>query len=332
MPYAEGRAPEPPPIPSGGATRPHGGRCEDLWRGVGLMLAATALFVVMSALVKAASEEVPAGEAVFFRSALAVPVILAWVRLEGLGARETLATSRPWGHVWRGVVGTAAMGLGFAGLALLPLYEVQAIGHAAPLLTVLLAVWLAGERVRAPRLLAVTLGLLGVLIVLWPRLGGASGPGAALGALLVLASAAGAALAQVQVRRLVETEDTATIVLWFSLTASALSLATAPLGWVWPTPAAAAMLVGAGLIGGVAQICLTASYRHADAGVVAPFSYASMLIALAVGFVAFDEAPRPSALLGAALIVAGGALVIWRERRLGIERARAKAVQPPPAG
>lgn len=303
-------------------------------RGIALKLASVSLFVAMAALVKAASDTVPPGQAVFFRSAFAIPVILGWLALSPtLELRAALAMQAPWGHVRRGVLGTAAMGLGFAGLSRLPLYEVEAISYATPLLVVVLAVLLAGERVRLVRLTAVGLGLAGVLVVLAPRLGGTgSSPDATLGALLVLGSAFCAALAQVFIRQLVETEGTAAIVFWFSLTASGLALLTAPFGWVLPDPRTATMLGLAGLLGGCGQICLTAAYRHAEAGVVAPFDYASMLLALAIGYAVFGEVPRPSALGGAALIVAGGALVIWRERQLGLRRGPARAASPPPPG
>ena len=299
--------------------------------GIALKLVSVTVLVAMQSLVKATSDDVPAGQAVFFRSAFALPVIVLWLRTTRRGLRETLSTSIPMRHLRRGVLGTLAMGLGFAGLSRLPLYEVQAISYAAPLLVVVFAVVLVGERVRLVRMAAVMLGLVGVLIVLAPRLGGVeTTPAATWGAVMVFAGAVSAALAQVFIRKLTETETTAAIVFWFSLTAAALSLLTVPFGWAALSAGDAAMLVAAGLLGGVGQICLTAAYRYADAGVVAPFSYASMLLALAIGLVAFGEVPRPSALGGAALIVAGGALVAWRERQLGLERGRARAASSPP--
>ena len=139
-----------------------------------------------------------------------------------------------------GVVGTCAMGLGFAGLALLPLPEVTAIGYAAPLLTVVFAAMFLGEEVRIFRISAVALGLVGVLIVLSPRLtslrDGELATAEALGAMLVLGGAVFAALAQVFVRKLVVTESTSAIVFWFSMTATVLSLVTLPFGWVMPAP------------------------------------------------------------------------------------------------
>lgn len=299
--------------------------------GILFKLASVLVFIVMAAMIKTTAPHVPAGEVVFFRSLFAIPVIVVWLAL-----RRELATGlktlNPMGHVWRGVAGTLAMGLGFAGLGYLPLPEVTAIGYAAPLLTVVFAAMFLGEEVRLFRISAVALGMVGVMIVLGPRL--SVGPDAAsmaeaFGAMLVLGGAVFAALAQVFVRKLVMTEATSAIVFWFSLTATVMSLITPPFGWVWPSPGEVAVLVGVGLLGGVGQIFLTASYREADASLVAPFDYASMLFSLGIGYFAFAEVPTRTMLAGAALIVTAGVLIIWREQRLGLERSRQRKAMTP---
>lgn len=301
-------------------------------RGIALKLGSVLIFIVMAALIKTTAAHVPSGEAVFFRSFFAIPVIVVW-----LGMRRELRTGfvavQPLGHVWRGLMGTCAMGLGFAALGYLPLPEVTALGYAAPLLTVIFAAMFLGEEVRAFRIAAVALGLIGVMIVLSPRLsilhGETTGHREALGAMMVLGGAVFTALAQVFVRKLVMTEKTPAIVFWFSLTASGLSLLTLPFGWVVPTPLEAATLIGAGLLGGLGQILLTSSYREADASLVAPFDYASMIFALLIGWFVFAEMPSWTMLGGAALVVTAGILIIWRERQLGLERARQRKAMTP---
>ncbi len=304
-------------------------------RAILFKLTAVALFVAMSSLIKAVSDDVPPGQAVFFRSFFALPVIIGWLVMR----RELavgLRTTNPMGHLWRGLVGSTAMGLMFMGLGLLPLPEVTAIGYAAPLLVVIFAAMFLGEDVRLFRLGSVVLGLIGVLIVLSPRLsafGDADAdPSQTLGAIVVLAGATCAALAQVFIRKLVQTEQTASIVFWFSVTASCLSLLTLPFGWVVPTVSQMAMLVLAGVFGGLAQIFLTSSFRLADASLVAPFDYASMLLALMVGYFVFDEVPTPVMLLGASLVILAGVLIIWRERQLGLDRGRARKGGVTPQG
>ena len=294
------------------------------FRGILFKLASVCVFVGMASLIKATSGHIPPGQAVFFRSFFAMPVIVVWLLLRG-ELRHGLETRQPLGHFWRGLIGTTAMGLGFAGLGLLPLPEVTAIGYAAPLLTVIFAAMFLNEQVRAFRLTAVAVGLVGVVIVLSPRLSVGAEPMDAretLGAVVVLGGAAFAALAQVFVRKLVATEGTAAIVFWFSVTATLLSLLSLPWGWVMPTPTEALMLVFAGLCGGLGQILLTSSYRFADASVVAPFEYASMILAIAVGYFIFGEVPTWVTITGASIIIAAGVLIIWRERQLGLERAK----------
>ena len=103
-------------------------------RGILLKIASVVVFIVMAAIIKSVSDHVPGGQAVFFRSLFAIPVIVVWLMWRH-ELRTGLKTNDPLGHVWRGFAGTLAMGLGFAGLAYLPLPEVTAIGYAAPLLT-----------------------------------------------------------------------------------------------------------------------------------------------------------------------------------------------------
>lgn len=302
------------------------------FKGIALKLCAVVLFVVMSSLIKAASDTVPPGQAVFFRSLFAIPVILGWLALRGDLATGLRVTS-PMGHFWRGFVGTAAMGLMFAGLGLLPLPEVTALGYTAPLLTVVFAAMFLDERVGLFRIAAVGLGLVGVLIVLAPRLSTLTGETVqttqAVGAVMVLLGATCAALAQIYIRKLVATEQTSAIVFYFSATSTLLSLLTVPFGWVIPDGPETVYLILAGLLGGLAQIFLTSAYRFADASVVAPFDYASMLFALMIGYFIFDEVPTGAMLLGAALVIAAGIIIILRERHLGIKRGKARALRTP---
>ena len=287
----------------------------------------------MFACIKAVGEAVPVGEKVFFRSVFALPPILLWVSLQRGGAVERLATSNPWGHLRRGLAGVCAMGLGFFAIGLLPFSEVVAIGYAAPLFATLLAALLLGERLRVYRLGAIALGLVGVLLVLSPRLGlveadEAVGRLQLLGAGAALAAAALSAFAQVFARGLVATETTASVAFWFTITSSVCGLATLPFGWVVPDAGHLALLVAAGVLGGTGQILLTESYRHAELAVIAPFDYTSILLSLAFGWFVFAEAPTPTVLGGAALVVLAGLFILYRERRLGLERARARAASP----
>ncbi len=290
------------------------------------------MFMGMFSCIKATGDAVPTGEAVFFRSFFALPPILAWIVVRG-GFPDRVKSANPSGHLWRGLLGVSAMTLGFFAITLLPLPEVVSIGYAAPLLATLFAAMFLNERLRAFRLSAIGVGFVGVLLVLSPRLGGVGADDAAahlqaLGAVAALFSAVVAALAQTFTRKLVLTETTTAVVFWFTITCTTVSLCTLPFGWRVPGAFDAGLLVMAGVLGGVGQIFLTESYRHAQLGTVAPFEYTSMLFALGVGYFVFDEVPTRAMLAGGALIVAAGLVVLYRERQLGLARARARSVGP----
>ncbi len=293
---------------------------------VTLKLSALFLFTAMSALVKALSTDFPPGQMVFFRSLFAVPVIVAWLISRGELA-QGFVVRKPMGHFWRGVLGTTAMGLTFTGLSLLPLPEVTAIGYATPIFTLILAALLLGERIRLIRIGAVAIGLLGVLIMIWPRLGSADlGTGATIGALCVLGATVARGFVQIHIRQLVQVDHPAAIVFYFSMTATLLSALTVFWGWTVPTLNQLLILITMGLIGGVAQILVTSSYRFGQASMLAPYDYTSMLFAIFIGYVWFDELPTLAILLGAALVIAGNAVVIWREHQLGLERGKARSL------
>lgn len=82
-------------------------------------------------------------------------------------------------------------------------------------------------------------------------------------------------------------------------------------------------------MGECGAILLTSSYREADASLVAPFDYASMLFALVIGYFGFGEVPTLTMLIGASIVILAGVLIIWRERKLGLERSKARKVMTP---
>lgn len=304
----------------------------DPLRGILLKVLSVCFFVVMATQLKA-TQTVPPGQMVFFRSSFALLPVLAWLAWQGrLGT--AFSTKRPVGHVVRGLVGVASMGLGFFALTRLPLPEATAIGYASPLIIVMLSALLLKERVQIFRWTTVLVGLVGVMIILWPRLtlfsseAGLS-DGEAVGALAAVAAAVLSAFAMLQVRTLVQTERSETIVIYFFISASILSLMTVPFGWVWPTPQQTALLIGAGFAGGMGQLLLTSCYRYADMSVIAPFEYVSLLLTIAIGYLLFAEVPTVPMLVGATIIVAAGIAVILRERYLGLDRAKAREANTP---
>jgi drug/metabolite transporter (DMT)-like permease len=263
--------------------------------GITLKILSALAFTLMSAGIKRVSATYPTGEIVFFRSAFAIVPLLVWLAWRG-DLINSIRTSHPGGHLLRGIISSCGMFAGFIALAYLPLSDAVAIGYAAPLIVVVLAALVLKERVRAYRWTAVVIGFIGVLIMLMPHLqagaiaGGMSG-GPAVGALFALVGAFCSAGATIQIRRLLATEKTGAIVLYFSLLTTVLGLATIVLGWRMPSAGDFVLLVVIGILGGIGQILLTQSYRFADASLVAPFEYTTMIWAFLIGWFAFGQMP-----------------------------------------
>jgi drug/metabolite transporter (DMT)-like permease len=301
-----------------------------------LKLASVFLFAIMSAAVRWLGDRVPVGESVFFRSAMGIIPVVVFYAWRGELA-TVVRTKRPLGHLGRGMISVVSMFLNFAALARLPLMDATAIGFAAPLFTVALAALLLKERVQIHRWAAVTIGFAGVIVMLWPYLNlshlvSAGSAASTVGAVCALGSCFTGAASVIQTRRLTDSETTASIVFYFSFFSASFSAVTLPFAWHTPNAMELLALFSLGILGGSAQILLTASYRWAPASVVAPFDYTAMLWAFLIGFWLFDEVPTVHVFVGSVIVVASGLYVIWRESRRGIARARARRNAKPPTG
>jgi drug/metabolite transporter (DMT)-like permease len=302
----------------------------NIGKGIAFKLVSAILFAVMSALIRYLGVRYPIGEVVFYRSAFAIPPVLAVYAWRGELA-AALRTERPLGQASRGALSIVGMFCSFGSLARLPLIEANAISFTSPLIGVALAALLLKERVRIYRWSAVTIGFIGVMVVLAPHLTRDELPIAMAsstsvsGVIYALASSVTNAGAMVQTRHLTKSETTSSIVFYFSLICALAGLVTLPLGWVTPTRFELVVLLCIGCLGGMGHIFLTESYRYASASTVAPFDYTSMIWALMLGYVMFGETPTVMIVLGSAIIAAAGLFVIWREQQLAQMRKDAAA-------
>lgn len=299
--------------------------------GIALKVFSTLCFTGMATLVKLASARYPIGEVVFFRSFFALIPVVIWVAYR----RElsmVMYTQNIGRHVLRGVSGSLTMFCGFTALSLLPIADAVAISYATPLLTVVFAVIFLGEVVRVYRWTAVVVGLFGVLVILSDYVatdGGGTIDRSVTGALVAVLAAVLGAATSTQVRAMVRFEPVPTIVVYFTLFTTLAGLFTLPFGWTMPDPFDFAMLVTAGILGGLGQVALTQSFLHGGASLIAPFDYVSMIWTLVVSVLVFSTWPTSTMLIGTAIVIAAGLFMIFREHRLGIERSRSKRAQTP---
>ena len=203
----------------------------------------------------------------------------------------------------------------------MPLAEAIAVAFTAPLFVTALSGPLLGERVGPRRWLAVAAGFVGALVMLKPGTA-AFRPDA----LFIVASAMAFSLAMLLTRRMAVTE---TNVAMFSYTTVGAGLASLPLAlYFWQAPAAEhyGAFLFLGLLGSVAAYLVILAYRFAPAAVVAPFDYTALIWGAILGWLFWREQPQASALLGAAIIVAAGLYILYRESRAP---GSSKAARPP---
>ncbi len=288
--------------------------------GIAYKIGATLAFAAMAATIKALDEGYPVGEVVFFRSFFALPPVLIWAWVAG-DLHDAWRTNNLWVHISRSGVGIAAMLLSFIALAELPLADWTAIGFAMPIFATLLAAALLNERIGPWRGSAVAIGFIGVLIIVGPKLSLAHG----VPALTMLVSALCAGMVIVIIRRISATEKGIAIAFYFMMTCTLVGAATLPFAWKTPDPAGFALLVGAGLFGGLGQVCNTFAYARAQPSLLGPFDYLGMVWAVALGATLFDDWPDATVLAGAAIVISSGLAIAWRERRLGLQKARIRS-------
>lgn len=278
--------------------------------GIAYRVAAMACMAGLSALVKwCGSRGAPVFEIIFFRNAFAfVPLGVYIWRTSGLAV---LKTQRPLGHLARSGIGLAAMVCGFSAVQHLPLTDATAFQFASPLFMTAMSALILLEPVGRHRWGAVIVGFMGVLIMCRPEPGHMN----VQGVLLALGGALGAAGAMVAIRQISTTEKGATIVFYFTLSGTLLGLVGCLFEWVTPDPLTLALLILAGLVGGVGQLLLTQALTVAPVGVVAPFDYTQLVWATGLGFLIFGELPRGTTIIGALVVAASGVYILHREMR-----------------
>ena len=277
-------------------------------RGVVLMTAGCVLITLNDTVMKALSGGYPPGETIFVRGVfVAIPIALLVYRAGGL---HTLRVTNLPGQMLRAMTLVASMFLFVIGLQYLPLADAVALTFAGPLILTAVAPWALRERVGWRRRCAVAVGFAGVLIMLAP-----GQEGLRWAAFLPLGAAVFEAARDIVTRRLVVTESSVSLTACSTGFVTLCALATAGHGWQPMSAGDAGLLALAGCCMGAGLVLMTEAFRHAEATLVAPFRYSSVLWAMLVGVVVFGDWPSPTMLAGAALVVGSGLYILHREAR-----------------
>ncbi|HTZ38461.1 MAG TPA: DMT family transporter [Stellaceae bacterium] len=285
---------------------PTAARRNQIPRGIAYMVASTALFAAINAIVKLELAKYPVGEVAFYRALFAlVTVMVMIVPRTGIAV---FRTQRYLGHLQRGISQFGSMICMFVAFSLMTLGSAVAISFAAPLFTTLLSILILKERVRLHRWTALIVGFVGVLIVTEP------GPGTFnLGACFALANALLSSSVAIAIRRMSATESTETLTVYQLVIITCCTVLLLPFGFTAPAWTDAGALAIAGVGNGIAQYWWTRSLTLAPPSAVVPFNYLSLVWASTLGFLIWGDVPTTHLVIGAVIVVASGLYILWRE-------------------
>lgn len=285
------------------------------------------VFSLQDPLVKAVSGGYPVTEVMWIRSIVALPILIVLVRAD-VGLRA-IASKRFGLLTIRAFIQFSSYTVYYLAIAALPLADAVALYFMAPLFIMAMAGPYLGERVSWQALATVLIGMLGVVVMLRP--------GAGLfdwAALLSLGSALLYGFSQLMARKIGDTESSTVMAFYQNgayLVGAAMVAGTFWLAgithavhpsleflvrpWVWPTTPDFLKMAACGFVASAGMILLSQAYRLAPANRVATFEYTGIIWSPLWGFLFFNEVPRSTTAIGAALIIGAGLLALDTERR-----------------
>jgi len=283
-----------------------------------MIMMAVAMLVIpgIDAIAKWMSDSIAAGQVTWSRFLLQTLFMFPLV----IGLKGAPFASGVWAHVARGGLLALATLLFFMALRYLPIADAIAIFFIEPLLVTLLAAVFLQERVGWRRLLAITLGFVGALLVIRPNFEQFGWPAA-----LPLGTALAFAIYILLTRRVSQHEDPATMQFYAGIFGFMIMTITLLIGEhmqinvlrvTWPNLAEFGLLLLLGLIATVCHLLVVKAFQRAPVSILAPFQYMEIISATALGLIVFGDFPDALTWLGVAIIVSSGMFVFYRERTL----------------
>ena len=262
-------------------------------------------FSVMDVIVKW-TDEYPVGQVLFFRGFFGlIPILFLIPRDRYINFYKT---SRPFLHFKRCLAGIIALISIIIALRNLPLATVVSITFAAPIFTTIFSIFLLNEKVGFYRWLAVLIGFVGILVISEPGFSSLN-----FYFIFPIIFCLGLSYVAIAIRKLSSTEPVWLIGFFFSISIMISSFFTFHQNWILPNAFDLFLLSMVGILGGVANLWLTQSYKLSEVSLVTPVKYLALVFAIIFGYLIWDEIPTLKTLLGAVLVVASSIIIFRRE-------------------
>ncbi len=276
-------------------------------RAVLLTVGASLSFNLMNAVIQYL-QNLHAFEVAFFRNVFGLVALTPFFLRNGL---TPLKTSVFHLHGARALINVISMMCFFYAIQITPLAEVASLGFTLPLFVTVYAAIFLKERLRARRLTALGVGLIGALIIVQPWTGQMN-----IGAYLLLAGSAIWGIALLVIRVIGRTDSAVTITAWASILLAVLSFPFALSVWRWPTPEEYAWLALIGCLGTIGALGVSQALRLAETSALMPYDFIKLIWAGLVGFIFFSQVPTVATLVGGAIVFASTLYLTYREAKL----------------
>ncbi|SCY73170.1 DMT family transporter [Microvirga guangxiensis] len=288
--------------------------------GIGLMLLGTFMFSVNDVMGKWLVATYSVGQVLLLRSIAALMILLPLMRQQKMPLR---IPPQPGLHAVRIVFSTLEVACFYWAVTYLPLADVMTYYLAAPIYVAAFAAFWLGEKIDMPRIIAIAVGFVGVLIALRP-----SSATLSLPAIIAIAGSLFYSLLMITTRKLRDTDD-GTLVLGQILGSLIFGIAAAPFAWVTPGWLDLAGLFLLGIVSMAAHACVNRSLKIAPASVVAPYQYTLIIWAIVLGYLAFGDVVEFWTLVGAAVICTAGLVLLLLEHEAARRGRKAKDIEEP---
>ena len=269
------------------------------------MFISVCAFSLMDVIVKW-SEAYPVGQVLFFRGFFGIIPILFLIPKDRY--LNFYKTSRPFLHFKRCLAGLIALISIFIALRNLPLATVVSISFAAPIFTTIFSIFLLNEKVGFYRWLAVLVGFMGIVVISEPGLSNLN-----FYYIYPIIFCLGLSYVAIAIRKLSSTEPVWLIGFFFSFSIMILSFFTFYQNWIFPSFLDLFLLSMVGILGGLANLWLTQSYKFSEVSLVTPLKYLALVFAIMFGYFIWDEVPTMKTLVGASLVIISSFIIFRRE-------------------
>ena len=269
------------------------------------MFISVCAFSLMDVIVKW-SDDYPVGQVLFFRGFCGIIPILFLIPKDRF--LDFYKTERPILHIKRCLAGLIAIVSIFVALRNLPLATVVSISFASPIFTTIFSIFLLNEKVGFYRWLAVFVGFIGIIIISEPGFSSLN-----IYYIYPIIFCLGLSYVAIAIRKLSSTEPVWLISFFFSFSILIFSFFSIYQNWVMPSFVDLILLSSIGILGGIANLWLSQSYKFSEVSLVSPLKYLALVFAIVFGYLIWDEIPTIKTLMGALLVILSSFIIFRRE-------------------